>query len=225
MNIDALRPNSIDSRKLSKFLKLNQLKQLIKTVTRPESNTCLDLIFTDSDIVKSQGTYDINISDHIPIFCVREKCKLHKIKTSFKGRSYKNLNEEQLALLLNNHDWTGFADYNVDKEWDIIYDRIKSAIDTLCPVKEFKFSNDKPDWLTNDIILLMKERDRCLRKYAKTKLENDKIEMRKIRNLVNISVKNARASYIKVTHNTCSLHLATHFQNQSSHMGMFYIVY
>ena len=28
-----------------------------------------------------------------------------------------------------------------------------------------------------------------------------------------------------VTHNTCSLHLATHFQNQTSHMGMFYMVY
>ena len=30
---------------------------------------------------------------------------------------------------------------------------------------------------------------------------------------------------IKVTHNTCSLHLVTHFQNQTSHMGMFYMVY
>ena len=30
---------------------------------------------------------------------------------------------------------------------------------------------------------------------------------------------------VKVTHNTCSLHLATHFQNQTSHMGMFYMVY
>ena len=29
---------------------------------------------------------------------------------------------------------------------------------------------------------------------------------------------------LKVTHNTCSLHLATHFQNETSHMGMFYMV-
>ena len=34
-----------------------------------------------------------------------------------------------------------------------------------------------------------------------------------------------RGSLIKVTHNTCSLHLASHFQNQTSHMGMFYMVY
>ena len=31
--------------------------------------------------------------------------------------------------------------------------------------------------------------------------------------------------HFKVTHNTCTLHLATHFQNQTSHMGMFYMVY
>ena len=28
----------------------------------------------------------------------------------------------------------------------------------------------------------------------------------------------------KVNHNACSLHLATHFQTQTSHMGMFYMV-
>ena len=30
---------------------------------------------------------------------------------------------------------------------------------------------------------------------------------------------------LKVNHNACSLHLATHFQTQTSHMGMFYMVY
>ena len=43
MNIDLLRPNSINARKILKFIKINQLKQLINTLTRPDSNTCLDL--------------------------------------------------------------------------------------------------------------------------------------------------------------------------------------
>ena len=197
MNIDMLRPNSINSRKLAKFIKLNQLKQLINTITRPDSNTCLDLILTDSDIIKEQGAYSINVSDHLPIFCIRKKCKLHKTKTNFQGRSYKNLDEDQLANLLREYDWTGFADMGIDEEWNVMFDRIKDTIDVLCPMKDFHFSNDKPDWLTNDIIILMKERDRCLRKYAKTKLEKDKIDMRKIRNLVNTSVKKARIDYIK----------------------------
>ena len=86
---------------------------------------------------------------------------------------------------------------SVDDCWDVMFDRIKNVIDVLCPIKDFQFSNDKPDWLTNDIILLMKQCDRSLREYAKTRLEKDKIEMCKIRNLTNITVKNARADYIK----------------------------
>ena len=35
----------------------------------------------------------------------------------------------------------------------------------------------------------------------------------------------SRACSLKVNHNACSLHLATHFQTQTSHMDMFYMVY
>ena len=197
MNIDLLRPNTINSRKFLKFIKINQFKQLIKTITRPDSNTCLDLMITNCDIIKEQGTCNINISDHLPIFCVRKKGKTHKVNTDFNGRSYKGLNEDRLTDLLNDYDWEEIAGLNVDDGWNVMYTRIMNVVDTLCPIKTFKFSRDKPNWLKNDIILLMKERDRCLRKYSKTHLETDKTNMRKIRNLVNISVKNARADYIK----------------------------
>ena len=51
---------------------------------------------------------------------------------------------------------------DVDTGWDTMTNRITSVIDLLCPIKTFKFSNDEPKWLTNDIILLIKNRDRCL---------------------------------------------------------------
>ena len=74
---------------------------------------------------------------------------------------------------------------------------MKSVLDTLCPEKTFKFAKNRPVWITNDFINLMKERDRCLSKYLSTRLEVDKIEMRKMRNLVNITVKKARAEYVR----------------------------
>ena len=43
----------------------------------------------------------------------------------------------------------------------------------------------------------MKERNRCLQTYLSTRLETDKKEMRRMRNLVNISVKNAKADYVR----------------------------
>ena len=94
MNIDQLRPNSVNTRKLQKFIEITQFKQLIHTITRPDSNTCLDLVITHCDIIKNYGTYDINISDHLPTFCIRKKLKDHEVKTEFSGRSYKELDEE-----------------------------------------------------------------------------------------------------------------------------------
>ena len=83
-----------------------------------------------------------------------------------------------------------------------MFDRIMTVTECLCPIRDFKFSNEKPIWLTNELIAIMKERDRCLTQYLKTKSEADKINMRKARNLSNISVKMARADYIKDQLNT-----------------------
>ena len=43
----------------------------------------------------------------------------------------------------------------------------------------------------------MKERDRSLKVYLKSRPENDKKEMRRLRSLVNITVKNARSEFVK----------------------------
>ena len=78
-------------------------------------------------------------------------------------------------------------------------DNIINILETVCPEKTFKFAKNRPSWLTTDLINLMKERDRSLKVYQKSKQENDKKkkEMRRIRNLVNVSVKNARADFVK----------------------------
>ena len=83
-----------------------------------------------------------------------------------------------------------------------MYDRIMATADRFCPTKEFKFSNEKPVWLTNELIALLKERDRCLTQYQKTKNDLDNVNMRKARNLANISIKMARGDYIKDQLNT-----------------------
>ena len=98
---------------------------------------------------------------------------------------------------MNEYDWNVIVNMNIDDGWEFMFNSIKKTVDLLCPIKKFKFSKEKPRWLTNDIILLMKERDRCLNKYIKTKLEKDKMAMRKARNLTNLAVKNARADFIK----------------------------
>ena len=48
----------------------------------------------------------------------------------------------------------------------------------------------------DDLIELMKNRDASLKQYIKTRSAEDKQEMRRLRNLVNIPTRNARNEYI-----------------------------
>ena len=201
-NIDFFKKNSPHTKKLSKFTKTNQFRQIINTITRPDSNTCIDLVVTNCDIVRESGSLDVNISDHLPVFFVRKKTKTIKLKTSFRGRSYKNVTEDQFIDFFNKYSWEEFASHDIDTCWDIMYNRITAAADFYCPIKDFKFSKDKPIWLTNDLIAIMKERDRCFIDYSLAKTEENKAKMRRARNLANVSVKLARADYIKEQLNT-----------------------
>ena len=73
INVDMLQSNSTNAKRIQKLIRINQLKQLIHTTTRLDSNTCLELIITDCDIVKQSGIENINISDHLPVFLYQEK--------------------------------------------------------------------------------------------------------------------------------------------------------
>ena len=197
LNVDMKHINSQDSKKLNKFFKLSQLKQKIDKITRPDSNAIFDLILTNCHIVKECGVLDVNISDHLPIYLIRKKVKSPNEKIDFKGRSYKNINKDTMENMLRNVDWITFANLDVDSCWNYLLENIMDILENLCPEKNFKFAKSRPNLLTNDLINLMKERDRLLKIYQRTKQESDKKEMRKIRNLVNISIKNARADFVK----------------------------
>ena len=144
INVDLLRPNTVNSKYFLKFIKINQLRQLINKFTRPDSNACLDLIMTDCDMMKEYGTLPINISDHLPVYCIRKKQKVTKTNVEFSGRSYKNLDNDRLSMLLNEYNWNELANLDVDNSWNLMYTRIKTVIDILCPIKLFKFSKEKP---------------------------------------------------------------------------------
>ena len=99
--------------------------------------------------------------------------------------------------MLEDIDWTLFVHMDVDTCWDLLYQNMTNILGKLCPEKRFKFAKNRPTWITNDLINLMKERDSWLQLFLKSRLEIDKKKMRRVRNLVNVSVKNARADVVK----------------------------
>ena len=71
--------------------------------------------------------------------------------------------------------------------WDIMENNICTTLDPLCPIRQLTIS--KPNWLNNDIILLMRKRDKM---YRKARYSNDSIIWRKatfLRKRVEIAIK------------------------------------
>ena len=184
---------------LNKLENKNSLKQLIKDHTRctTTSNTLIDLIFTDSPNISSSGTLHINLSDHSPVYLIRKKERNRIVKHVTKGRSYIRYSTAVFENLLQQQNWNEFdISDDIDRMWDIMKENISLSLDIICPIRNIQVSDTKPDWLNNDIIQLMRKRDKA---YLKARRSKNEVGWRKatfLRNRVESFIKNHKKNKI-----------------------------
>ena len=86
-NIDVFKKSSMESKELMNLMTSYGFKQFINDTTRfGTKNTCIDLIFSNSDYIKDKGTLNLNYSDHQAIFITKKKVRVKTNKMSFHGR-------------------------------------------------------------------------------------------------------------------------------------------
>ena len=198
-NIDFRKPKSHGVQTIKKLSKRFALEIQIKDPTRPLYNdSTLDQILTNSKIIKSSGTLDLNLSDHVPIFINIKKEKPIYSKTTFTGRTYKNFEEE---LFINKLCEAGFVEIPTHSPepnqcWERLYNTVIDALNVMAPLHTSTFRKDRPEWLTADLIEIMKDRDRAMKLACKSKLTTDKKIARVLRNNVNKAVKSAKSEYL-----------------------------
>ena len=99
-------------------------------------------------------------------------------KTSF-GRSYRRYNRETFIRLMSDQDW--------DNYFEVI-----DPLGTLCPVKPLTVVDTKLRWLSNALILQMREKDKARR----TQLQVDWERAKQIRNELSTNIKSAKSNFI-----------------------------
>ena len=67
---------------------------------------------------------------------------------------------------------------NVNTAWEYYVSRIRSAIDEMCPIRNFVIKNRKDPWITNEILEEIHDKDRLLHKAIKTGLDLDRSALR-----------------------------------------------
>ena len=199
LNVNYKNKSSQAFKKLNFFTKTNGLSQVIDNTTRnnDKSKSLLDIILTNSIYISKAGTLDHFISDHQPIYVVKKKQRDHRPKVEFKGRSYRNFDRECLERNLKDHNWDQFYKlHDPDEAWDYIINRLTPLLDRMCPIKPFQIKNYRPEWVTNELLEQINDRDYFYLKAKQTGEEDAWNIAKHLRNVTNTNIRQARRDFI-----------------------------
>ena len=162
------------------------------------SETTLDLLFTNCELLGDPQLLDFNIRNHLKILTTRKKISVKSNKIDFRGRSYRYYDREVFQDNLTNSDWEDFYRNNDPNWlWDFVYNNIPSNIEPMCPMKTFKVAEFKEVWMTNEAVEAIKDKERAVFKARRTRKVEDWARAREMRNRVGWDIENFRADYLK----------------------------
>ena len=200
VNIDYNSDKLLKKLKIKNFETKFGLRQLIEDHTRvtASTSTTIDWVYTSTEYVTKYGIVNYNISDHLPTFVVRKKPRGMIRKIQVKGRSYLRYDMNVFQQILDGLNWEVFDNSNNPTEmWDCLEDNITVALNQICPIKNLTVPEIKPNWLTNDIVQLMRRRDKM---YKEARRKRDPVLWRKatfLRNRVEMVIKNHKRDKIR----------------------------
>ena len=201
-NINALDSRLYSKHRLIKSLKSMHLTQLVSTITRPTSKTCLDHVYTShpnfiTDIVSE----NIGTSDHLPVFVCRKYTKLNKDASHkvINYRVFKNLNPENLLDDLKNVPWdSAFIFDDVNDILATLGSLLNQVLDDHIPQKQRRVKKHKqPAWITNEIIEAINQRDSLLKKARKSESCIDWDMYKHKKRIVTNSIKKSKQRYFQ----------------------------
>ncbi|XP_057316787.1 uncharacterized protein LOC130657807 [Hydractinia symbiolongicarpus] len=161
LNCNFNKPNNL-TRILKDCLVSCNLKQFIDkdTHTTISSSTLIDLFISNSEHICHSSVIDMGLSDHSFIYAIR-KWKWVKIPAKvIKSRSFKNFNKENFLYDLHSVNWNEILNKdNLDTGCNIFNEFVTNKIDQHSPIKSSRVKGNCPQWLNDDLIHAIKERD------------------------------------------------------------------
>ena len=183
------------------ILNLYDLTQLISNATRVTENTSTlidHILVNNNDKFVQSGTIALGLGDHNLIYCTRKisKGQINDHNT-VKIRSMKNFDSTMFVEELEKVDWSccTLSDC-VETNWNVFRDVFLKIINQFAPIKEIRLKQRTEPWMDHDILELIKERDRLLNIFRKSKNVEDHKNFSKVRNLLQRKIKKAKTDHI-----------------------------
>ena len=169
-NVNYSNPLSPGYQDLKWFEQRTGLSQYITTTTRfSQTNSCIDLFFTNCNCITKSGVLDVNISDHQAIFITPKHIPKRKKAAQFFGRSYLNFDGEIFYENILNYNWNHlYTLIDIDEAWEYFISHIMSTIDAMCPLRTFDIKNMKDPWISNKILESIHDKDLLIKRAKRT---------------------------------------------------------
>lgn len=201
-NTDLLRSSS-RSRRFSEMLDAMSYTCINSQPTFFHQTGCslLDLLITDApDVVVKQDQVSMSgVSNHDLVFCSL-RLSFNKTDNNVRYRDYVNFDSGALLEGFYSVDWNVF--FQMDDPNDMlnfINYHFLMLHDEFIPLRRKK--KQRTPWFNNDISYAIINRNLAYGKWKRSKSENDKISYKRLRNIANELIKQAKINYDKQNFN------------------------
>lgn len=225
-NINILSKNTPENIFLDNLTKTFNLTQLINEPTRITLNTStlIDLIFTNNDeITYKSDVIDLpQFSDHHLVYCSVNIPIVRNTPRYIYRRDIKNINLNRFELDACNTDWNQILTLNnLNDKVEVFNNLIIKLFDMHAPIQRIKISKNRCPWITANIRLMMRIRDKALSEYRGS-LKNINVAQQQTevkwnyykncRNYVTAAIRREKKAYIDHILNTNSKNSKTLWQ-------------
>ncbi|XP_045447535.1 uncharacterized protein LOC123655825 [Melitaea cinxia] len=198
-NINCL--NSLDNSflVLRDFLSNFGLRQHVAEPTHftSTSDTLLDLICTDANVVRVWVDHTPSLSDHALVACELNIPKLKSRPKSVYFRPIKDIDPVQFNALMSSIDWNALSMGNVNEIANNLTYNLLEVFDYLAPKKLVFIKHKSYPWITHNIRLMIKRRNEAYRKARSTKHPAKVAYYNELKSIVGRAIQIEKDTYFK----------------------------
>lgn len=206
ININLLIDNN-ETREFNNILDSYGLTQIIDQPTRiSRTGVSLIDIFLTSDI-ETLLTTDVqdmhDVTDHCLIIA-EFRYMLEKIPPKMiTYRDFKNFNYQHFLNTLESIDFNEiFEIINLNDKINFLTSKIINVFDLHAPLRTVRVTKPKAEWLTDPLKIMIRERQKLLSKFKKSKSATDWQAYKHMRNYTTLSIREEKKAYIRYIHGT-----------------------
>lgn len=192
----------LSDNRLNEIFESYSMSQIIDEPTRvtSHSSTLIDPIYLNiKDKCSKQGTINADLlTDHRLVYCeLLISVPKHKSKL-VTFRDFRHFNTDSFNTDLYSIPWHNLLHFNdIDEKVMYLTNGIQMLFDKHAPLRTVRVTRAKAPWLTSNLKLIYKERDKALEKHKSNPNDQNWNHYRELRNFALASTRREKTAYLQ----------------------------